>query len=243
MASGYQEDLAYIHDAGFGAFASNAGPFVLDTLHRRALHHGRIVDLGCGSGILAAALSGAGYEVLGIDQSPALLALARQRAPQAQFQQASLWAVDIPPCQAITAIGECFNYLFDTASGEQPLQSLFRRIYAALSPGAFLIFDVAEPGRVPPPGILKNHTEGQDWAVLVSAEEDSGRRLLTRRITSFRRVGDLYRRDYEVHHLRLFPRSEVVRYLENAGFDVEGLAGYGELRFAHRHAGFLASKP
>ena len=44
--------------------------------------------------------------------------------------------------------------------------------------------------------------------MLVTNEEDRRHRFLTRRITSFRRVGDLYRRDQEVHRQRLIARSE-----------------------------------
>ena len=43
--------------------------------------------------------------------------------------------------------------------------------------------------------------------MLVTSEEDRRHRLLTRRITSFRRVGDLYRRDQEVHRQRLLDRG------------------------------------
>jgi hypothetical protein len=85
--------------------------------------------------------------------------------------------------------------------------------------------------------------EGKDWAVLVTAEEDRRRGQLTRRITSFRKVGELYRRDEEIHRLRLFRRSELARQLRAVGFRVRTLAGYGPLRFAAGHFGFLARKP
>src|SRR5213083_2321791 len=61
-------------------------------------------------------------------------------------------------------------------------------------------------GREPGPGPQRSYREGDDWVVLVAAQEDH--KLLTRRITIFRRVGELYRRDYEVHRLRLFKGPE-----------------------------------
>jgi hypothetical protein len=67
--------------------------------------------------------------------------------------------------------------------------------------------------------------------------------LLTRRITSFRKVGDLYRRDEETHRLRLMRRSELAGQLRGIGFRVRILSSYGPLRFAHGHVGFLARKP
>src|SRR5437867_4220617 len=111
--SGYREDLAYIHDVGFGNFARRAAPGLLQILRTLGTVEGPVVDLGCGSGIWARALGNAGYDVLGVDQSADMLAIARQRAPNAEFCQASFLRTDLPRCAAVTAIGECFNYLFD----------------------------------------------------------------------------------------------------------------------------------
>jgi len=49
----YGEDLAYIHDVGFGDFAWRAAPGVLARLQRHGVDHGTVVDLGCGTGIWA----------------------------------------------------------------------------------------------------------------------------------------------------------------------------------------------
>ena len=73
----YRNDLAYIHDAGFGQIARAAAPVLLDALRRQGTVRGLVVDLGCGSGILARDVVDAGYEVLGIDISQAMIALAR----------------------------------------------------------------------------------------------------------------------------------------------------------------------
>ena len=76
--AGYSEDLAYIHDAGYGDFARGAAPALLGALRAHGITTGRVVDLGCGSGIWAALLLDAGYEVLGIDISPAMIRLAKK---------------------------------------------------------------------------------------------------------------------------------------------------------------------
>ena len=36
MTAAYRDDLAYIHDAGFGGFAREAGPVLVDALRRAA---------------------------------------------------------------------------------------------------------------------------------------------------------------------------------------------------------------
>jgi ribosomal protein L11 methylase PrmA len=56
MIQGYKEDLAYIHDVGFGAFSSESAPGLLEILRQKGIEKGLVVDLGCGSGIWAKAL-------------------------------------------------------------------------------------------------------------------------------------------------------------------------------------------
>ena len=243
MGESYGPDLAYIHDVGHSAFARDAAPGLLELLRRAGKVGGLVVDLGCGSGIWAGELRAAGYDVLGIDQSEAMTALARARVPGAEFRTGSFLAADLPACAAVTSIGECFSYLFDKGNTGRALGRLFRRVYGALEPGGLLIFDVVVPGRVPGRGPQRSFREGDDWAVLVTVEEDRRQALLTRRITSFRKVGELYRRTEEVHRLRLSDRSVLAEQLRAAGFRVRSLAGYGRLRFVRGTVGFWARKP
>lgn len=241
MPRAYAQDLAYIHDVGFGDFAREAAPGLLEILRRHGVTLGLVVDLGCGSGIWGERLVQAGYDVLGIDQSAAMLTLAREKAPRATFRRTSLWSVKLPRCDAVTALGECFNYRFGPKAGPARLESLFSRIHAALRPGGVLIFDIAEPGRGAGPS--EREWRGEDWALRVTVEEDARRRELTRRITAFRRVGKLYRRSEETHRLRLVNPSDVAAALRRAGFRVRVVRGYGELRFKPGLAALVARKP
>jgi SAM-dependent methyltransferase len=242
MANGYGEDLAYIHDVGFGHFATNATPGLLEILRQTGKHGGLVVDLGCGSGIWARALCDAGYDVLGVDQSPAMIAIARKRVPEGEFRRESFLSAKLPRCVAVTAIGEILSYLFDPGNTGRNFRGLFQRVFEALLPGGVFVFDVAGPGRVVGRGIQRKYLEGDDWVTLVASEEDRPRMLLTRRITSFRKVGDLYRREEEVHRLRLFRRSETAKQLRSCGFRVRALRGYGSMGFPPGLFGFLGRK-
>jgi methylase of polypeptide subunit release factors len=55
--------LARIHHEAFGDLARDAGPAIVRHLRRADLRSGLVVDLGCGSGILARHLMRSGYRV------------------------------------------------------------------------------------------------------------------------------------------------------------------------------------
>lgn len=241
MKAGYQRDLAYIHDTAFRGFARQAAPWLLRTLRRNGIREGLVVDLGCGGGRWAAELLRAGYDVEGIDLSPAMIALARRNAPRGSFRVGSLLRTRIPRCAAITALGECVNYAFDTSNSEASLRRFFRRAQRALEPGGMFIFDAAEPG-VAANGPVRTWFEGSDWAILLEVTEQTKRRMCVRQMTIFRRVNGAYRRSEESHPMRLYPRELVRKLLKDAGFEVKVVDGYGKRPFGRRLAGYVCRK-
>ena len=202
-----------------------------------------MVDLGCGSGIFARALLDAGFDVTGFDLSAAMIATAHRRAPEPDLKVGSFLDAEIPQCLAVTAIGECFSYLFDENVAGDGLDRLFERVYRALEPRGVFLFDVAAPGRLRGASPQRYWGEGEDWAVLIEADEDAPERRLTRAITTFRRTGESWRRDQETHVLRLHARRDLESRLRAAGFRVRPIAAYGTMRFAPGHLGFCARKP
>ena len=241
QADAYQADLAYIHDTGFGKFARGSAPGLLSLFRQNAISAGVVVDLGCGSGIWARALADSGYEVVGVDISPAMIELARQRVPEATFHVQSFLAFPVPACRAVTALGEVFNYLFDPQNSLRTLQRVCKGVFDALTPKGVLVFDVAEPGRCE--GITQKFMEGKDWACLVELRQDVARQQLQRRIVSFRKVGDAYRRHEETHTQQLYPGTKVAEILRDIGFRVRQVRCYGEYRLAERVVGVVARKP
>ncbi len=239
----YTDALAYIHDVGCGEFALKSAPGLLDILRQRKILEGLVVDLGCGSGLWAHELIKAGYDVLGIDQSEAMIEIAQKKAPKARFKKGSFLNVKLPLCEAITSLGECFNYLFDKKNSKLELTRLFSRVYDALRPGGLFIFDIVEPGQVTVSTPSMRHSQGQDWAILLQVNEDSKKNTLTRKMTIFRKAGKLYRRNEETHRLQLYKGSEIATTLRQIGFRIRIIRGYGRFRFRKAHVGFMGWKP
>ena len=224
----YGPDQAHIHHAAFGDLAEGAATRLLAELRATGHEAGTVVDLGCGSGILARRVSDSGYEVEGVDLSPAMLDLARRNAPQATFRRESLLDAELPPTVAVTAIGEALNYATDERAGDAALTAVVGRARASLEPDGIFLFDVATPGRYGPDGVANRLHDQDTWTLFMHAvESDDGRRL-DRFVTIFRRSGTgAYERTDEHHVLRLYEPAMLVTTLEAAGFAVAVLENYG----------------
>ena len=195
------------------------------------MRDGLVVELGCGTGVLAGALTRAGFDVLGFDASPAMIALAREHsggARRPRFAVGAFDAVDLPPCNAIVAMGEVLNY--GTLAAVRTL--------LANAKTRLLVFDVAERGSYPPYDEVR--VEGDDWSVIAVKESDG--RHLTRRVLTFRADGDTMRRTEELHTLELYDREEMQALLREHGFRVRVRRSYGPLRLPRGHAVYVCRR-
>lgn len=235
----YREDLAFIHESGHTKLARGAASILLSELSD-CESPGLLVELGCGGGTLAEIVSAAGHSVLGFDISASMIEMARRRVPDASFVTGSFLDVTIPPCVAVAAIGEVINYLFDARNNEDILGKTFRKVFDALQPGGFFLFDSAGLDRAPH-GNEQSFREHEDWTVLVTTKRLDD--ILERHITSFRRIGDLYRRDHEVHRLRLYDPQWIAEQLALAGFEVQTLDRYGDKPMLDGLYAFFARRP
>jgi len=220
----YGADQAGIHDREFGKLAGFAAADLLQLLSSGGHPTGTVVDLGCGSGLLARVVTDAGYDVVGVDISPDMVALARQHAPRAEFTVGSLHDFRLPEgCVAVTATGEALNY----GAGMASVARLAERVVDALVAGGVFLFDVAGPGRAGSTGSTRQFHRRDDWCLgMIATESEQGGRL-DREITIFVSEDDgRYRRVDEHHVLRLYDRDALASLLTEAGLVVNVLDDY-----------------
>jgi SAM-dependent methyltransferase len=221
----YGADLAYVHHAGFSEYARRTAPEIARLLaacqpfSRQARRSLPVVEFGSGGGTTAQYLSGRGFDVLGFDQSPAMVTLARRTAPLARFAVGSLATTPLPRCGAIIALGEVVSYLDDrhsTSAHDRRLFHFFDRAARALEPGGLLLFDFMESARHRTSAASAR--SGHDWAVVASARAEGA--MLTRHITTVRNVSGRLRLSQETHRVRLYRRGAIAAALRRSGFRV-----------------------
>ena len=102
----YGPEIAGLHHEEFGELAEGAASLIVSLLGEAGIEDGTVVDLCSGSGILARDVSDRGYNVVGIDISPSMVAIAAEVAPEATFVDDDILGITLPDAVAVTAIGE-----------------------------------------------------------------------------------------------------------------------------------------
>lgn len=234
----YQEDVAYVHDTGFSDFANHAAKMIVYNLNEKIGKKGLVIDLGCGSGVVAQELLKNNFDVLGIDQSEELIKIAKIKAPHANFIADSFFNVNFPSCISIISTSECLNYATEE-NNAFGLKKLFQKVFDALKSGGLFIFDMIEPHTVD-----RNHIiEHEDWTMFVHIYADQSSKKLIRDITLFRKIGEHYRKSKELHKVNLYPHTQIVALLKEVGFQTALFKQYSDLKLEEHHFGFLCTKP
>jgi SAM-dependent methyltransferase len=189
-----------------------------ERLLKEAVRHGpqprTIADLACGTGGIANALAGRGYEVVGIDLSQPMLSIAQDKAHEAHLKVRYLLQ-DIAsfqlhrPVDMITMINDGINYL----TTREALKGVFESMAAALPPGGLALLEFSTPYKLE--HVLGNRTiaeSDEDISMIWENHFDAKTRLLTMQLTFFLRdetAPKLYERFTETHQQRAHPLSEI----------------------------------
>jgi SAM-dependent methyltransferase len=198
----------------------------LGAVEALALEHGlqgrRLLDVACGTGKSFEPLAGRGYEVAACDLSPAMVELARAKAPPgSQLFVADMRALPVAGrFDLVTCLDDSLNYVLDRAG----LEAAIGGMAANLAPGGLLAFDLNSLGtyrRVFGRDSI-GHSDGRVfcWRGEPSADPRPGERF-TATIDVFSEERDeLWSRSRTTHWQRHHPRVEVERALALAGLEL-----------------------
>ena len=208
---------------------------------------GPILEIGCGTGRVAGALAAAGFDVVGIDRSTAMLRLAEERrdsvppdvAARLTFAQGDMTTLHLArQFPLIVAPSRVFQ--FALTSDDQ--RAALRAFGAHLPPGGRLALDLFDPsleyvvpGAIFPPrsGELVHPKSGNRVAWEIAGREPDPSQQLVISDWTAREIGpsgEVLRDETERLTLRWSTRSEMRLLFELAGLEV--VAEYGDFHGA-----------
>ena len=206
---------------------------------------GPVLELGCGAGRLLAPLANAGFEITGLDMSPAMLAAAAVRIAKergAVRRRIATVLGDMSDFRLETKFAFAFiafrSFMMLTEQDAQ--RRCLERVRDHLLPGGLLAIDIFDPkldrmvpdvedvgwtsmGAIPHPtslNLVSVEVAGRSNDVIRQVFEE------TWRFTERDREGNQLRREEEILRMRWTYRYEMRYLLELAGFEV--LAEYSD---------------
>lgn len=180
-----------------------------------------VLDLACGTGSLSAELSLRGYEMIGVDQSAEMLAVAVEKCRDLSGEAPIFLNQPMEKLDLYGTIDACVccldsvNYVTKPAA----LRRAFSRVHLFLMPGGLFVFDVK------PPEILAGADgemyldETEETYCVWRADYSPRRRILTYGMDIFRLCEDgSWERGEEIHEEYAYSLEELEEYLREAGF-------------------------
>jgi SAM-dependent methyltransferase len=187
-------------------------------LERARCSGGPVVELGVGTGRLAIPIAADGIEVIGVDSSEGMLAVARERAALAGVEVDLRYGDfrDPPVDGPVPLVTIPFRSLLHMQSDEDR-RAVLRAVHRVLEPEGTLVFDVFSPGAEDIAATQGRWLE-REPGIFERADWDERRRTLVLRVRGEGAESEL--------SLAWISIGEWRELLGDEGFDVVGLYGW-----------------
>ena len=199
-------------------------PVVETLLLRELRQHSRVLDVCCGSGEMAHALTDRGFDVSGVDFSASMIALAQENAPDARFVRGDVRALgdssEVLEWSPFDAAISTFNS-FAHLANQRDLVNAFGAIRPLLLPGSPFLFDLSTERSYADRWKGSFSVIEEECVCIVQPSWYEQERLGRNAITLFHRSSagrDLWQRiDFEIEQ-KCHRVEAVVACLEESGF-------------------------
>lgn len=193
--------------------------YLIELLKEYHIEEGVVCELGCGTGKMTRLLADVGYDMIGVDMSEDMLAIASMENPQQilylcqDMRELELYGT----VAAVVSICDSMNYLLE----EEDLLEVFQRVDEYLEPGGVFLFDLNTIYKyetlLGETTICENRPEGSFiWENYYDAEEQINEYDLTLFIQE---KENLYRKFEETHYQRGYSLEKIRTLLEEAGME------------------------
>lgn len=183
------------------------------------------LDIGCGNGYFTRALSRAGKSMVGIDISPQMLGravqLAAEEGVRAEFLLGDIAKLKINGrVDFAVSVNDCLNYV-----APSKLHAAFTHVGSCLKKGGAFVFDISSEYKIR--NVLGNNLFAEDLDDVTylwfNRQTEDG---VVMDITVFTPEGDLFRRSDERHVQYAHRTEDVLRAIDESGFDVLRTEGH-----------------
>jgi SAM-dependent methyltransferase len=203
--------------------------YIEHLLKKSNIKDGLILELGCGTGSITARLAEKGYDMIGIDASEDMLAIARENSEVSNNKILYL-CQDMRDFElygtvaAVISVCDSMNYI----TTEEDLSMVFRLVNNYLDPGGLFLFDLdtqyAYEEVLGDSTIAENREEGSFiWENTYYPEE----MINEINLTLFIPQEALFQKHEETHYRRAYAIDTIKRLIEEAG--MEWIAVYDTL--------------
>lgn len=229
---GAYEALAGVYDALTGDVDYPRRADYLEKLFKRSRIPVRtVLDLACGTGEMTKLLTARGYELIAVDRSTDMLAVAREKAAGLDgvppvFINQTMPELDLyGTVDAAVCCLDSLNYLTDP----RDVRRTFQRLHLFIAPGGTLVFDISTPDKLRALDGQVFLDEGEDVYCVWRCEYEKRRGLCYYWMDLFlRREDGNWDRRGEEHCQRAYGLDELRQWLEDAGFG--GIRTYGDMK-------------
>lgn len=178
----------------------------------------RLLDIGCGTGVLLEKAQQAGLLVEGIDSSPEMIRMAAQRLGTAQVRAQRMQELDASArYQIIVSLSWTLNYCASRAE----LVNILERCHRALQSGGRVVLQVAHAPNVAPI-VMEDRENGPDgtrddivFLYHFRGLEEEDQPMLAEYVYACKSLGELV---HEQHVLKAADARVVAACAEEAGF-------------------------
>ncbi len=193
--------------------------YLADLFGEYNIKDGLLLDLGCGTGKLTRLMEAKGYDMIGVDYSYEMLAIAKEHSEESilyllqDMREFELYGT----VRGIYSACDSLNYILE----EEELREVFSLVNNYLDPEGIFVFDLNTPFKYE--CLLGENTfaETRDegsfiWENFFDEEEEINEYDLTLYIKD---EDARFQRFQEVHYQRSYPLETIQRLLEEAGLE------------------------
>jgi ubiquinone/menaquinone biosynthesis C-methylase UbiE len=217
----YNEFARFYTKGDWPRYSAQMAKILPTVMERFGLWPMKILDLACGEGTFAVAMANMGLQVTGVDLSPEMLEIARERAAtdgvRVKFLQQDMRSLSLRGrFDLVTCWFDSLNYLLEI----DDLSHTFAGVSRVLDENGVFIFDVntiralavewvGEPSYV--------HMNSGDSFLVSVPQYDAAAKIASLHIIGFARENERWVRTDEVHRERGYTLHEIRQCLKGAG--------------------------